>query len=678
MTKLDLSGFDTSEVENMRDLFSGCSELVTVIVSDKWNTDNVEVSENMFDECTKLAGGSGTVFDKEHTDAEYARIDTKETPGYFTKGTAKVNKDTDNKNHSDVEKSDSTVSFDETTGTLTLHGKVRANDIEKYNKIDNVKTIIAAEGTVLPKICNNLFNSSRASVIDLSKADTSNVIDMSGMFWGCTSLTSLDLSGFDTSNVINMQGMFGTCSSLKSLDLRSFDTSKVKNMKGIFCQCLALESINVSSFDTSNVTDMSRMFVKCESIPSLDLNNFDTSKVTDMSGMFEYCEKLKSLAISGFNTSNVMDMSDMFSHCYALPALYLSMFDTSNVRNMYRMFYGSRSLSVLDLSSFDTSSLANMIEMFAECSVLKTICVHEDFPINIKSKDAFDECGSIVGGGNTSYDKNHTDGEYARIGKEGKPGYFILKRFLDDAALADSWYIKGYIKQDGTIVDSVTVNTESGNYTIPIPVNYIIFDLHTDHTMEMITVGSDNKSAGVWKRNGNTIIITMNDTGAVQTAEYDPNNDILITKESDTEYKRYWKRGEKVIPTATTATTAATAAVTTTSVTTTTTNSTSASITDTSINTTVSDNSSTLTSTVTSVSTTTTTPVLIPGDVNTDGIIDGRDATAILTYYAVTSTGGEFNDTSFNIKYADYNEDSLIDGRDATAVLTHYAKSSIG
>lgn len=47
----------------------------------------------------------------------------------------------------------STVSFDEETGTLTLKGNVVAEEVQKYNTNENVKTIIAEEGTVLPKIC---------------------------------------------------------------------------------------------------------------------------------------------------------------------------------------------------------------------------------------------------------------------------------------------------------------------------------------------------------------------------------------------------------------------------------------------------------------------------------------------------------------------------------------------
>ena len=66
------------------------------------------------------------------------------------------------------------------------------------------------------------------------------------------------------------------------------------------------------------------------------------------------------------------------------------------------------------------------------------------------------------------------------------------------------------------------------------------------------------------------------------------------------------------------------------------------------------------------------------GDINLNGIVDGRDATAVLTYYAITSTRGNFDNPDFHAEYADYNEDEIIDARDATDILTYYAKSSTG
>ena len=63
------------------------------------------------------------------------------------------------------------------------------------------------------------------------------------------------------------------------------------------------------------------------------------------------------------------------------------------------------------------------------------------------------------------------------------------------------------------------------------------------------------------------------------------------------------------------------------------------------------------------------------GDVNSDGVTDGRDATSVLTDYAKKSA--DKNAVSYlNECFADFNDDSIIDGRDATAILTFYAYSS--
>jgi surface protein len=155
--------------------------------------------------------------------------------------------------------------------------------------------------------------------IDLSALDTSEVTNMSYMFWGCNSLTNLDVGKFDTSNVTDMSGMFSGCS-LTSLDLRNFNTSQVTNMSDMFGSpyfSTNINEINVSSFDTSKVTNMSNMFHWCSNLTSLDLSSFDTSKVTNMSGMFESCSSLTSIDLSSFNTSSVTDMNDMFCECPA-------------------------------------------------------------------------------------------------------------------------------------------------------------------------------------------------------------------------------------------------------------------------------------------------------------------------------------------------------------------------
>ena len=141
------------------------------------------------------------------------------------------------------------------------------------------------------------YISKLTSIEGLEFVDTSQVTNMSRMFYDLRYLSSLDLSHFDTSNVTDMAGMFANnavvdnASILLELDLSSFDTSKVTNMSNMFSGQRNIVRLDVSSFDTSNVTNMSYMFGYMNDLISLDLKHFNTSKVTNMSNMFTQIKK---------------------------------------------------------------------------------------------------------------------------------------------------------------------------------------------------------------------------------------------------------------------------------------------------------------------------------------------------------------------------------------------------
>lgn len=85
LESVDLSGFDTSSATLIGSMFNSDSSLKTIYASDAFVTDNVTSSSDMFSGCTSLVGGSGTVYNQNKTDAEYARIDNQpDEPGYFT------------------------------------------------------------------------------------------------------------------------------------------------------------------------------------------------------------------------------------------------------------------------------------------------------------------------------------------------------------------------------------------------------------------------------------------------------------------------------------------------------------------------------------------------------------------------------------------------------------------
>ena len=181
----------------------------------------------------------------------------------------------------------------------------------------DMSSMFGSVGSAVLSTGNKLLN----NIIFSDYFDTSNVTNMSMMFYDCRSLTVLDLSSFDTSNVTSMSMMFSgsmfssnTYMSLTKVVFgKNFDTSNVTNMSMMFSYCRYLNNLDVSSFNTNKVTIMSQMFYGCRSLTDLDLSNFDTSNVTSMSQMFQHCENLTHLDLTSFDTSKVTSYNTMFN-----------------------------------------------------------------------------------------------------------------------------------------------------------------------------------------------------------------------------------------------------------------------------------------------------------------------------------------------------------------------------
>ena len=264
--------------------------------------------------------------------------------------------------------------------------------------------IIIDPGVIANQNSRGLFSNliKLKTIQGLENLDTSQVTDMSRMFYNCYVLTNMDVSNFDTSQVINMSSMFEMCNNLTNLDLSNFDTSRVTDMSNMF-SWTDLNNLDVSNFDTSQVTNMSGMF-SVNRFTNLDLSNFDTSRVTDMSSMFSWTD-LNNLDLSNFDTSQVTDMSWMFSFCSSLTNLDLSNFDTSRVTTMFNMFEYCRNLVSLDLSHWDTSQVTNMSGMFGQCEHLSSLDVsHFDTSQVTIMYNMFKECYSL-----TNLDLSHWD-----------------------------------------------------------------------------------------------------------------------------------------------------------------------------------------------------------------------------------------------------------------------------
>ena len=238
--------------------------------------------------------------------------------------------------HSSVQEAYAVMSVDGTILTFycdsnkiarkgVVYGLNQEYDLPGWCEVNDSKDIIPSKVKIV--IFDNSFKAAHPiscfcwfagfekliKIVGLENLNTSNVTDMVGMFYGCSSLTSLDVRDFNTSSVSNMSHMFSGCSSLTSLDVRGFNTSNVTDMSGMFCGCFNLTSLDVRGFNTSNVTDMRGMFLGCSSLKSLDVRGFNTSKLANVESMFANCGNLKVVYVgNGWNIKSIKGHESIF------------------------------------------------------------------------------------------------------------------------------------------------------------------------------------------------------------------------------------------------------------------------------------------------------------------------------------------------------------------------------
>ena len=259
-----LDYLNTSEVDDMRSMFSSCTSLETLDLS-SFNTEKVTNMVTMFENSKHLRS-------------------LKLPKGFI--------------------------------GSSVTNLNAMFRDCESLTELD-----LSGSNSENVKDMKEMFSGCRAlSKLDLTSFKTGQVTTMENMFCDCSTLETLDVSSFNTENVTTMLGMFNNCSSLRSLNLSSFNTRKVTYMQNMFEGCTNLESIDLSSFDTENMRSMTGMFFSCTKLETLDLSSFATPKMVTMESAFENCENLKTIYVtSAFTTDKVNLGSSAFDGCVNLP-----------------------------------------------------------------------------------------------------------------------------------------------------------------------------------------------------------------------------------------------------------------------------------------------------------------------------------------------------------------------
>ena len=362
LKNLDIRNFSISGDDLASNMFRDCSSLEEILCLNTWypenNYSNNYNSQNMFSGCTNLKGGKGSVYNTSYLNFLYAHPDggtyeDRPSAGYFTEG----------KPYAILSGGTLTFYYDLEMNTQpgvsfvvpaddSAPGWTSSEYVSSITTVTFDESVIKFTELTAPKLLLSGL-SSLTTINNLDNLPTANFTDLSEMFKGCSSLTSLDLSGLDTKKVTNMSHMFEGCSSLTGLDLSELNTENVIDVSYMFKGCSSLKSQNLvlpdlnyhNYFADEHLNNLSHMFEDCSRLTSIDVSKISTEYVTDMSYMFSGCRSLTSLDLYDFQTSEVEDMSFMFNGCSSLEFIYCyNDWADGAVSNSENMFAGCSNL----------------------------------------------------------------------------------------------------------------------------------------------------------------------------------------------------------------------------------------------------------------------------------------------------------------------------------------------
>ena len=159
--------------------------------------------------------------------------------------------------------------------------------------------------------------------IQLDKVQPKNRVQLEQLIDFAFKHNIYDLNFIDTSKITNMYELFEYTE--HDFNVSKWDTSNVKNMSYMFYKCYKFTGKGIGNWNVSNVKDIGGMFAGCEKF-DCDLSNWDVSNVIDMKFTFNYCRNFKGKGLENWDVSNIHAMYCVFKNCVNLtiPSWYKS------------------------------------------------------------------------------------------------------------------------------------------------------------------------------------------------------------------------------------------------------------------------------------------------------------------------------------------------------------------
>ena len=283
---LDVSSFDTSNVTDMSYMFNNSIKLKTIYASNKFKTDLVTSSSNMFYNSTLLVGGLGTTYNSSYVDKTYARIDGgTSNPGYFT----------------DVSQKPTQFGQDSWT---TIIANIKAGNTSKY-KVGDTKTInMGSYGTHTLRVANT-STPSECSTSGFSQTACGFVLEFADIITERNMNPEGKYNGTQYNYGYNVGGWPNT-------SMRTFVNNDIYNSLPSDLKNGIIDTTVVSSHgskDSSNFTSTNKLYLLAPKEIYSDFpgsrTNYDTAK--DLTRQLDY---YKNEGVTASNYSKAIKMYD--------------------------------------------------------------------------------------------------------------------------------------------------------------------------------------------------------------------------------------------------------------------------------------------------------------------------------------------------------------------------------
>ena len=126
--------------------------------------------------------------------------------------------------------------------------------------------------------CSSLKNGDFISYL----SNTSKVKDMSGLFSKCSKLilSKKNIQKLVTNNVEYMVGLFNECTTLDKIDVSLWNMSNIKDISGMFYKCTSLKSLSgIDNWHFNDEFKYENTFDQCPNIKTDEFNNKLKAKI---------------------------------------------------------------------------------------------------------------------------------------------------------------------------------------------------------------------------------------------------------------------------------------------------------------------------------------------------------------------------------------------------------------